>query len=408
MTAAMWMFGIAWALIVYTYVGFPLVLAAIARFLGRTSGPAPSHTNAADRLTEPPDCPAALPSVAMVVAAFNEEAVLAAKLANTWAIDYPSDRFELWVGSDGSTDNTDTILSVCRDARLRFTPFAARRGKISVLNDLMAQVDADIVVMSDANTSYAPDAVHKLVAHFADSRVGCVSGELRLLQNGGVSGEGLYWRYENWIKRMESRLGFLIGCNGGIFAIRRGCYEPLPPSTIVEDFVMTMRILERGYRVVLAPEARAFEPACGSARAEMVRKVRIGAGGFQALGLTRRLLLPGFGLRAFAFWGHKVLRWLVPFFWLAALAANAALSVLPAFRLFLLLQAAGVAVAALAYGLPERIQLPRWTRPISYFYLMNWSLFFGFVRFVTRTQRVTWDRVAPTPAPAAASSEIAA
>src|SRR5579872_5658295 len=175
MTAAMWMFGIAWALIVYTYVGFPLVLAAIARFLGRTSGPAPSHTNAADRLTEPPDCPAALPSVAMVVAAFNEEAVLAAKLANTWAIDYPSDRFELWVGSDGSTDNTDTILSVCRDARLRFTPFAARRGKISVLNDLMAQVDADIVVMSDANTSYAPDAVHKLVAHFADSRVGCAS-----------------------------------------------------------------------------------------------------------------------------------------------------------------------------------------------------------------------------------------
>ena len=403
MTAAIWIFGFAWALILYTYIGFPLLLAAFARLFGGPKRGAPGSGDCAVARDSPP-----LPRVAMVVAAFNEAAVLTDKLVNTWEIDYPADRFQLWIGSDGSSDGTDRILGGCGDARLHYRGFSDRRGKISVLNDLLAELDADIVVMSDANTVYSPDAVRKLIAHFDDPLVGCVSGELGLLQEGGVSGEGLYWKYEGWIKRNESRLGFLIGCNGGIFALRSECYEPLPPSTIVEDFVITMRVLERGYRVVFAPEARAFEPPSASSRAEMVRKVRIGAGGFQALGLTRGLLLPGFGLTAFAFWGHKVLRWLVPFFYLAAVGANIVLWRFPAFELFLGLQAVGAMVAAAAYHAPLGRKLPRWTQPVSYFYLMNYSLLCGFARFVTRTQRVTWDRPTSAQVPAQLPAKTAA
>ena len=410
MTAAIWIFGLAWVLILYTYIGFPLVLATFARLFGSANRTPSRSAGEADTGSTCHDCTgdARLPRVAMVVAAFNEEAVLADKLSNSWEIDYPSERFQLWIGSDGSSDGTDRILSACRDARLRYRGFGERRGKISVLNDLFAEIDADIVVMSDANTVYAPDAVRKLVAQFEDTRVGCVSGELGLLQEGGVSGEGLYWKYEGWIKRSESRLGFLIGCNGGIYALRRECYEPLPPSTIVEDFVLTMRVLERGYRVVFAPEARAFEPPSATSRAEMIRKVRIGAGGFQALSLTGRLLLPGFGLTAFAFWGHKVLRWLVPFFYITATAANIALWRLPAFSLFLVIQAVGAILAVAAYHAPPGRKLPRWTQPVSYFFLMNYSLFCGFVRFVTRTQRVTWDRSTSAQAPAQLPAKTAA
>jgi len=375
------LFWAAWALIIYTYFVFPVLLAVFARLFGAKDEQKPEHAGEE------------LPRVAMVVAAYNEGGVVSAKLENTWKLDYPADRFTLVVGSDGSSDDTEPLLEACSDPRLQRHLFQERRGKISVLNDLLRNTDADIVVMSDANTMFAPDAVRKLVAHFRDPQVGCVSGELSLERDGGVSGEGLYWKYEGWIKRNESRLGFLIGCNGGIFALRPELYEPLPPSTVVEDFVLTMRVLQRGYRVEFEPEARATEPACPSARAEMVRKVRIGAGGFQALGLTAALLHPRFGLCAFAYWGHKVLRWFVPLFLLIALGSNISLVSNQFYAVLLALQLGGAGIASLAYHARPGMELPKWTRPISYFYLMNFALFCGLLRFMFRTQRVTWERV---------------
>ncbi len=374
-------FWLSWFCILYTYVLFPILLAFCTRLFAQQA------TEAA------PESTSALPTVSMVVAAYNEAGVLNAKLRNTWQIDYPADRFEILIGSDGSEDGTAEILAGSADPRLRAFPFAERRGKISVLNELMGHVRSDIVVMSDANTMFAPDAVKKLVAHFQDPTVGCVSGELSLEQEGGVSGEGIYWKYEGWIKRNEGKLGFLIGCNGGIFAIRSRLFEKLPASTIVEDFVLSMRILERGHRVRFEPMARATEPACKSARAEMIRKIRIGAGGWQALRLTGAVLHPRFGLRAFAFWGHKVLRWLVPVFFLLALAANVGLAVKSVpLLVFLGLQVAGAAIALLAHKAGPEKSLPKWTRPISYFYLMNYALFRGLLRYLSGTQKVTWER----------------
>lgn len=380
-----WVFWGAWGLIAYTYVVFPILLSLIAWLSTRRS-----HGMSAVSLSEN-----ALPHIALVVAAYNEEAVLAGKLENTWQLDYPASRLEVLIGSDGSCDGTNAILQACPDSRLRPFVFAGRRGKISVLNDLLAHTRADIIVMSDANTLLAPDALRKIVSPFSDPRVGCVSGELLLTQNGGVSGEGLYWKYEGWIKRNESRLGFLIGCNGGIFALRRALYDPLPASTIVEDFVLTLRVLLKGYLVYFEPKAQATEPACVTARAEMIRKIRIGAGGWQALGLTRALLHPRYGACAFAFWGHKVLRWLVPLFCLIALVANVVLMRQPLYGGLLVAQALGALVAVRAYRASPASPLPKWTRPISYFYLMNYALGCGFVRFLFGTQRVTWDRATP-------------
>lgn len=375
------LFWLAWGLIFYTSVGFPVLLALLARL----RGPRPPEAF--------PEAPVEWPAVTMVVAAYNEAGVLRSKLDNTWRLDYPADRLRLLIGSDGSSDETNEILRGCCDPRLQACCFAERRGKISVLNDLVGRADGEILIMSDANTLFAPDAVRKLVRPFTDPQVGCVSGELVLDLDGGVSGEGLYWKYEGWIKRNESRLGFLIGCNGGIFALRRELYAPLPPSTIVEDFVLSMRVLERGFRVLFVPEARATEPPCPTARAEMIRKTRIGAGGYQALALTSSLLSPMRGRVAFAYWGHKVLRWLVPIFLACALGANVLLALgSPLYLVSLVLQGVGMGAAILAHRAPSHAPPPRWTRPVSYFYLMNYALLCGLMRFLAGKQRVTWDR----------------
>jgi cellulose synthase/poly-beta-1,6-N-acetylglucosamine synthase-like glycosyltransferase len=374
-------FWVSWLLIVYTYLLYPLALALMAK-----ARRAPTKESLLEEAAQP------WSRVAMVVAAYNEGSVIAEKLLNTWRIDYPADLFSLYVGSDGSSDATSDLLRSCSDPRLHAFCFETRRGKISVLNDLMSRVDAEIVVLADANTMFDPDAVRQLVKRFNDPSVGCVSGELALEQKGGVSGEGLYWKYEGWIKRNEGRLGCLIGCNGGIYAIRKELYESLPASTIVDDFVLSMNVLAKGYRVIFSPEARAFEPPCPSAKAEMVRKIRIGAGNFQALGLTKRLLSPRYGVVAFAYWGHKVLRWMVPLFLAVNFLANLDLVRQEPYLAFLMAQAAGVLIASWAYHKGMGQDIPAWVKPISYFYLMNYALFCGFLRFLFSAQRVTWER----------------
>lgn len=379
-------FFASWALIAYTYFAFPLLITLLSRAT-RHPVQVPSEW--------PEDT---LPTVAIVVAAYNEQRDIAAKVENTWQIDYPAERLCLLVGSDGSSDATSEILTAAGHPRLFARMFSQRRGKVSVLNDLMAEATADIVVLSDANTLLAPDSVRKLVRHFQDPALGCVNGSLAIEHGGGVSGEGLYWKYELWLKTQESRLGFVIGCYGGILAIRRELYQTLPATTIVEDFVLTMRIMAQGFRVCFDPEARATEPASASSQAEWNRKVRIGAGDYQALGLTKAMLHPRHGLRAFAYWSHKVLRWFVPFFLLTALFANSGIVLCLGLRgaglygFMLALQAAGILVAGIVYRLPAGSGPPALLRPISFFYLMNFALLCGFVRWVRGRQPVTWQQ----------------
>jgi cellulose synthase/poly-beta-1,6-N-acetylglucosamine synthase-like glycosyltransferase len=244
--------------------------------------------------------------------------------------------------------------------------------------------------------------VKKLVRHFADERIGCVCGELVLESpHGGGSGEGIYWKYETMLKRLESACGFLLGATGGIFAIRRTLFPPLPTETIVEDFVTGMKVLENGYQVRYEPEAGAREYTEATMRDEMRRKSRIGAGGFQAIGMTAGMLLPSRGLPAVGYWSHKILRWFVPFLMLGALTANAFLAAQPPWTWILAAQLAGYVIAL--YGFVAGRSAPKLIRPLSYFLLMNFALLIGFFRYVRGTQRVTWDRGAArsirTPVP---------
>jgi cellulose synthase/poly-beta-1,6-N-acetylglucosamine synthase-like glycosyltransferase len=329
----------------------------------------------------------------MLVAAYNEAAVIEEKIRNCQAIDYPANRFRVVIASDGSSDATNELVAACSDPRIQLLAYSQRRGKIGTLNATVPALEDEIIVMSDANTMYQPEAVRALVRHFADDQVGCVCGELVLESpDGGGSGEGLYWKYETLLKRLESRLGFLLGATGGIFAIRRPLFQPLPSNTIVEDFVTPMKILERGYRVRYEPKARATETTAPTMREEMRRKTRIGAGGFQAIGLTAAMLDPRRGWPALGFWSHKVIRWFVPFMMLGALLSNAALAAEPLYGQFLAAQLLAYAIGL--QGLSSQPIDHKLIRPIRYFFLMNLALFIGFFRFLRGSQKVTWERAA--------------
>jgi cellulose synthase/poly-beta-1,6-N-acetylglucosamine synthase-like glycosyltransferase len=389
----------AWALIIYTYLLFPVLLFILSRAFG--SYP---------RLDEPYPDDEDLPRVAVVLAAFNEEHVIAEKLRNIWLLDYPYDKLEVYIGTDGCTDATASVVSTCTDRRLHLFPFPQRRGKISVLNDLRSVVEAEIVVMTDASTMFAEDAVRNLVRHFSDPRVGCVTGELCIQEAGDVSSEGLYLRYDRWIKRSEGRLGCVTCVTGAIFAIRKCLWEVLPASTISEDLVLCARVLAKGKAVIAEPHARAVDPPCTTVKAEMGRKMRIGAGVFQALGLTTGILSPLAGLRCFTYIGHKVLRWFVPLFFIVAVVANSAIVLWPgcdegnAARALLAGVIAGALASVWTYRLPMGRKPPKLLRPLAYFYLMNYALLRGFVRFLMGRQPVTWERADSLPISADAAA----
>ncbi len=316
-------FWISVGLIGYTYAGYPVVLLLLAsaqqirRDLSLVWG-----TDRRKRIDEP-----FLPAVSLVFAAYNEAAVIAGKMRNCSEIDYPAGKVEILVGCDGCSDDTAVLARQTVLPNATVCEYTGRSGKPAVLNRLVAAASGEIVVFSVANTMFEPEAIRALVRHFADRRVGCVCGELRLRKpESGAQQEGLYWRYEGVLKFFESRLNMLVGANGGIFAIRCKLFEPLPAKAIVDDFVTAMEVRKKNYAVVFDWEAAGYETAASSVREEFVRRVRIGAGNFHALRMTWRLLLPTAGRIAFSYWSHKVLRWLVPFALLTAFGAAAGLS----------------------------------------------------------------------------------
>jgi len=359
-------------LLIYSYALFPFLLALISR-----------------RVPETPTDPSEWPRVSVVLSVFNEEKHIAARLANFVALDYPADRLEFLVGSDGSTDGTEVILASCADKRLHFERMPSRGGKPRVLNYLVRQAKNELLVFTDANTMFATDALKKLVRHFSDPMIGGVCGRLILEGNSSETDENAYWRLETFLKTRESRLDSCLGANGGIYAIRRRLWPGIPDNAFVDDFVIGMRVRESGSRVIYDAEAVALEDMPEKVSAEFGRRVRIGAGGFQALVLCWRSLLPWRGAYTWAFWSHKVLRWFGPFFMLGAIIANVMMpwsglsgTVLSLQLLFYALAVAG----ALRLGRNSLLSVPH------YFVAMNYALLLGFFRFVTGRQRAAWQR----------------
>lgn len=371
--AALWIFWVSAALVGYVYVGFPAALAAITAIYRRPVKKAP-HT----------------PAVSLVVPAYNEESVIEAKLEACLALDYPADKLEIVVASDGSTDRTvERARRFEADPRVRILDFEQNRGKLAMLNDVLRQVEGEIVVFSDAATMPEREALRELAANFADPRVGAVSGIYKIRDQAGAAlgkQEDLYWKIETFLKEREAALGSILGAHGALYAIRRRLY-PFPESTVInDDFVIPMRIVAQGYRAAYEPRAFAWEEAQDSSG--FGRRVRLMAGNFAQLAEMKGLLWPpSQWLTLFFFLSHKAGRLAAPFAMAAALAANVLLLGSPLFRFTLLVQLGfyGLAAAgALGWLRPRALRLP------YYFTTINLAAFFGFYYAVLRRGRVGW------------------
>ncbi len=385
-------FWLAVGWIGYTYVGYPLILAALARFR-----PLPHFD--ADRW----------PNLTLLIAAYNEEQVIAQKLDNSLALDYPPDRLEIIVAADGSDDRTVEIVEQFAGRGVALSFDAPRRGKMAAINRAMAIAQGEIVVFSDANNLYAADTLRQLTQPFGDPKVGAVTGAKSIWHADGALGrsEGLYWRYESFIKTQETRLGCSVGAPGEIFAIRRSLFVPPPDQVINDDFTLAMMVVRQGYNLFYNPAAKSYEPVSDSAKDEITRRARIVAGRYQAL-MMAPALFPW--RRPLVLWqviSHKFLRPVVPFAMIAALLSNLAAVIWPveAARLafwglaapfnfiFLFLQLAFYLTAAAGAYLARRGPIARWMYLPVFFVNSNYAALLGFWRFLTGRQSVVWQRV---------------
>jgi cellulose synthase/poly-beta-1,6-N-acetylglucosamine synthase-like glycosyltransferase len=372
------------ALLAWSYVGYPAVLWALQP-RGRRRAPAAQG-------------PRRWPTVSVLVAAYNEEPVIAARLENLASLDYPARRLEILVGSDGSTDRTAAIAQAYASRTVRVFGFPRRRGKASVLNDLAARARGEVLVLTDANCQFAPDAVRELVMALWRGRDVCAAvGRLHLRPPAGSgNAEGLYWGYESWVKRLESSYGAVLGANGAIYAVRRAQYVPLPAEAIIDDFLEPLLIRRRwGGHVVFVPAAVAWETAPERMADEFRRRSRIGSGDVQALRWTWPLLLPGHGVVALAYLSHKVIRWFGPWLLLLALAGSVALAMTPGASPLLLGAHLGVYGLALAAPAARRVPgLGPLATAIRYFVAINAGLLAGSIRFALGRARPYWTTVA--------------
>lgn len=380
-------FWISLFLLLYSYVGYGLVLFCLVKlkevFMRRLIFPQP-----------------ALPSVALVVCAYNEEAIIEAKIQNTLRLNYPADKLRILFVTDGSSDKTPDLVS--NHARIILLHKPERRGKAAAMNRAAAFVQEEILVFCDANSLLNRDCIEKLVRHYANPQVGGVAGEKRVHSpahhsGAALKGEGLYWRYESFLKKMDARLFSVVGVAGELFSIRKTCYEPLREDIVLEDFVLSMRVCLRGFVIAYEPEAYATEPAPPSMHEEQKRKIRISAGAFQAMLLVKEgLNFFKYPLLSFQYISHRVLRWTVclPAL-LLAFAANLVLAIWSGqvFYTYLLYLQTGFYLLGLMGWICslKNIRIRGLFVPY-YFLFMNAAVLIGFHRFVMGRQSVLWEK----------------
>ena len=297
-------FWLCLAIVVYTYIGYGIVLYLLV-FIKRLATKAKPLADISD------DC---LPEVTLMVCAYNEEDIIAEKMANTHLLDYPADRLHLvWV-TDGSTDNTNTLLSAYPEVEIVYSP--ERRGKAAALKHGIKEVKTEIVMMTDANTMLNPGAVREIVRLMQDPKVGCVSGEKKVMAKSdsdeAAQGEGLYWKYESTLKRLDGELYSAMGAAGELCVIRRQLMTDIPDDTLLDDFIISMETVRKGYKIAYTSKAYAMEYGSADLHEESKRKRRIAAGGLQSCWRLRSLMNPlRYPVVAFQFVSHRVLRWTI-------------------------------------------------------------------------------------------------
>ncbi len=374
--------ALEWSLLVmivaaaYPIVGYPLLLSAIARLRPR-----------------PVRRGEWTPSVTILVPAYNEAACIAGTIENKLAQDYPAERLEITVVSDASDDGTDDIVRRYADRGVKLLRRAVRQGKAAALNEAMRHASGEIIVFSDANSTFAGDAVRRMVENFADPRVGYVTGNLQYLHGEEASGRGsgAYMRYENWLRRIETRVDSVIGVNGGVDAMRRHLYVDVPADQIT-DFVLPLRVIAAGFRVVFDDRVRSSEHANEELGAEFRMRVRVALRALRGLVYVREALnVVRAPLPAFCIFSHKILRYLSFLFLASALMINGILAAhSPSYVALLLLQVAFYALALL--GLTRNLPgaLRRLTALPTYFLVSNVAFGIAALRFARGDVVATW------------------
>jgi biofilm PGA synthesis N-glycosyltransferase PgaC len=367
-------FWISAGVLAYAYAGYPLWLALCSVWRKRPVKKAPIE-----------------PSVSIVVAVHNEAAVLPAKLQNLWSLDYPAEKYEIVVASDGSEDRTSELLANGASDRMRAVICPEHFGKAAALNAALALASGEIIIFTDARQMLEADAVRHLVSNFADAQVGAVSGELMLGDPRSASprsGLGLYWQIEKQVRRLEGVTGSMVGVTGAVYAARRHLIDPLPVGTILDDVLVPMRIARKGYRVTWEPGAKVWDEPPSAQGHEFRRKVRTLVGNYQLLNLAPWLVTPRNPL-LFRFVSHKLLRLIGPAF-LAGLLASSLLLSEAIYRIAATLQLLFYALAVIAAAGPGFRPLRRAADSALAFLLLNTAAVVAFAYVVARRKEVRW------------------
>lgn len=380
-------FWVSAFIVFYTYLGYGILLYILVRIK--------EVFTSQKKRTLPTD----LPLVTLLIAAYNEEKIVDAKMANTLALDYPSWRLNIvWV-TDGSTDRTNERLAKYPETKVMFDP--ARRGKSAAVDRAMALLDTPIVVFTDANTMLCQEAIKRIVLEFTDPRVGCVAGEKRVSAEGAqdaTASEGVYWRYESTLKALDYRLYSAVGAAGELFAIRRSLYESLPQNTLLDDFILSMKIAQKGYKIAYSKEAWASEEGSVNIAEEAKRKVRIAAGGLQSIArLTPLLNIFRYGTLSFQYISHRVLRWsITPILFFALLPLNIVLVINygwdSLYGVLLISQIIFYALSAWGFAISARNIKSRFIFIPYYFMFMNACVFRGAVYLMRHRTSGIWDK----------------
>ncbi len=388
-TFLIFLFWLCVVLVFYTYIGYGMILWFLVRI---------KRQFFKKKLFFEPSVE--MPEITLVIAAYNEEEVVDEKMQNCHELIYPNNKLHICWVTDGSNDATNERLSAYPDCTVLFQP--ERQGKTAALNRAVPLINTPLVAFTDANTLLNPEAIVEMVKRFFDPKVGCVAGEKRIRQQekgDATAGEGLYWKYESFLKSLDDELHTAVGAAGELFAIRRELFEPMPNDTLLDDFILSMRIASKGYKIAYCQTAYALEEPSSDIHEEEKRKVRISAGGLQSIYRLRHLLNPfRYGLLNFQYVSHRVLRWSVtPFalfllFPLTVILLFAGIEPMWLYLLALLVQVLFYCTGILGYALARK-KIKHKALYIPYYFLfMNISVMRGINYLKKRSGTGVWEK----------------
>ena len=371
------LFWLSFWLLVYIYIGYPLLVWALSILFGNS----PVHGDA-------------LPSVSLLIPAYNEEAHIEEKIKNSLSLDYPKEKLEIAIASDGSSDQTNAIAQHFTSPQVKLFAMPKNIGKAAMLSEVVPKLSGEVVVFSDASSELEADSLKILVGNFADSKVGCACGLYRIKGHDidtRSRGEGMYWKYETMIKENESRLHSILGAHGAFYAIRKNLFAPIASLTVNDDYIIPMRIVSQGFRAVYEPKACSWEKELASLEGEFARRRRIAVGNCQQIVELCSLLNPLRGWIAFEFFSHKVLRTLAPLFLISMFASTFWLAT-PLAAVMFFLQGALYISALFGYILQKQGKSVRLLSATLYFCMGNLAMLAGLIKFISNPKKPAWER----------------